>query len=172
MPLHLVNSQLVLHRKTLPWAPSQGGLLPSVQMAPPPTHRVTITASLPVPLPPIRGLASWRQVPWQFQNPPGPVPGANRNPTNNHGRTLEIRSASEEAAAERGWEHQCVRVCESSVIQSRPTLCDPMDCSPPGFSVHGIFQARILEGVAIPFCRGSSQSRDQTYVSCIGKQIF
>ena len=40
------------------------------------------------------------------------------------------------------------------------TLCDPMDCSPPGFSVHGIFQARILEWPAIPFSRGSSQPRD------------
>ena len=47
------------------------------------------------------------------------------------------------------------------------TLCDPMDCSLPGSSVHGILQARILEWVAIPFSRGSSQSRDQTQVSCI-----
>ena len=53
------------------------------------------------------------------------------------------------------------------VTQSCPTLCDPMDCSPPGFSVHGIRQAGILEWVAIPFSRGSSQSRDQTQVSCI-----
>ena len=42
------------------------------------------------------------------------------------------------------------------------TLCDPMDCSPPGSSVHGILQARILECVATPFSRGSSQPRDQT----------
>ena len=40
---------------------------------------------------------------------------------------------------------------ESEVIQSCPTLCDPMDCSPPGSSVHGIFQARVLEWGAIPF---------------------
>ena len=51
------------------------------------------------------------------------------------------------------------------VAQSCPTLCDPMDCSPPGFSVHGIFQARILEWVAIPFSRGSSRPRDRTWVS-------
>ena len=50
-----------------------------------------------------------------------------------------------------------------SVAQSCPTLCDPMDCSPPGFSVHGIFQARILEKVAISFFRGSSQPKDQTF---------
>ena len=53
--------------------------------------------------------------------------------------------------------------------QSCPTLCHPMDCSPPGSSVHGIFQARILEQVAISYSRGSSQSRDQTRVSCIGR---
>ena len=46
------------------------------------------------------------------------------------------------------------------VAQSCPTLCDPMDCSPPGSSVHGILQARILEWVAFPFSRGSSQPRD------------
>ena len=44
-----------------------------------------------------------------------------------------------------------------------PTLCDPMDCSPPGPSVHGILQARILEWVAISFFRESSQPRDRTW---------
>ena len=56
---------------------------------------------------------------------------------------------------------------ESEVAQSCLTLCDPMDCSLPGSSLHGILQARILEWVAIPFSRGSSQPRDQTWVSCI-----
>ena len=46
----------------------------------------------------------------------------------------------------------------SEVAQSCPTLCDPVDCSLPGFSVHGIFQAKILEWVAISFSRGSSQA--------------
>ena len=46
--------------------------------------------------------------------------------------------------------------------QSSPTLCNPMDCSQPGSSVHGILQARVLEWVAIPFSRGSSQPRDWT----------
>ena len=45
-------------------------------------------------------------------------------------------------------------------LQSYPTLCNPMDCSPPGSSVHGILQARILEWVAMPSSRGSSQSRE------------
>ena len=51
-------------------------------------------------------------------------------------------------------------------LQSCPTLCDPMDCSPPGSSVHGILQARTLEWVAMPSSRGSSPSRDGTRVSC------
>ena len=57
-------------------------------------------------------------------------------------------------------------VCE--VARLCPTLCDPMDCSLPGFSIHGILQARILEWVTISFSRGSSQPRDQTRVSSIG----
>ena len=51
--------------------------------------------------------------------------------------------------------------------QSCLTLCDPMDCSQPGSSVHGILQARILVWVAISFSRGSSQPTDRTHVSCI-----
>ena len=54
-----------------------------------------------------------------------------------------------------------------SVAQSCPTLCDPMDCSTPGSSVHGILQARILEWVAISFFRGSSRPRDRTQVSTL-----
>ena len=55
----------------------------------------------------------------------------------------------------------CVSESKSEVPQSCPTLCYPMDCSPPGSSVHGIFQARVLEYGAISFSRGSSQPRDQ-----------
>ena len=65
--------------------------------------------------------------------------------------------------------------CVRSFTKSCPTLCDPVDCSPPGSSVHGIFQTRILEWVAISFFRGFSQSRDQTcvsWVSCVGRQIL
>ena len=57
-------------------------------------------------------------------------------------------------------------------LQSCPALCDLMDCSPPGSSVHGIFQARILKWVAMPSSRGSSQPRDQTQVSCIVDVFF
>ena len=62
----------------------------------------------------------------------------------------------------------CVCVCvHAQSLQLCPTLCDPMDCSLPGFSVHGILQARILEWVAMPSSRGFSQPRDQNRVSCI-----
>ena len=61
---------------------------------------------------------------------------------------------------------------ESEVAQLCPTLCDLMDCSLPGSSVHGIFQARILQWVAIFFSRGSSQPRDWTQVFHIaGRRI-
>ena len=60
----------------------------------------------------------------------------------------------------------------SEVAQSCLTLCELMDCSLPGSSVHGIFQARILEQVAISFFRGSSQLRDQTRVSCAARRLF
>ena len=59
-----------------------------------------------------------------------------------------------------------------SFTQSCPTLCNPMNCSLPGSSVHGIFQAGILEWVAISFSRGSSQPRDQTWVSHIASRFF
>ena len=62
--------------------------------------------------------------------------------------------------------------CCCLVSQSCLTLCDPMDCSPPGSFVHGILQARILEWVAIPSCRGSSWPRDWTHVSCIGGRML
>ena len=65
-------------------------------------------------------------------------------------------------------------VC-AKLLQSCPVLCIPMDCSPPGSSVHGILQAGILEWVAIPSSKGSSQSRDRThisYVSCIDRLVL
>ena len=58
------------------------------------------------------------------------------------------------------------------VVPSCPNLCDPMDCSLPGSSVHGIFQARVLEWVAISFSRGSSWPRDRTRISHIVGRCF
>ena len=61
---------------------------------------------------------------------------------------------------------------ESKVGQLCLTFCNPVDCSPPGSSIHGILQARILEWVAISFSRGSSQPRDWTRVSRIADRRF
>ena len=60
----------------------------------------------------------------------------------------------------------------SEVAQSCPTLCDPMDCSLQGSSIHGIFQARVPEWGAISFSRWSSQPRGQTLVSQIAGKCF
>ena len=67
---------------------------------------------------------------------------------------------------------QTVEDMKMLVIQSCPILCDLMDCCPPGSSVHGILQARILEWVAIPSSRGSSRPRDWTQVSCTAGRFF
>ena len=62
----------------------------------------------------------------------------------------------------------CCCVCAQSCL----TLCDTMDCSLPGSSVHGISQTRILEWAAIFFSRESSQPRDRTHISCIGRLVL
>ena len=61
-------------------------------------------------------------------------------------------------------------VCTQSLNDVQ--LCDPMNCSPPGSSLHGISQVRILEWVAISYSRGSSWPKDRTHVSCIGRWIL
>ena len=66
-------------------------------------------------------------------------------------------------------------VLHAKLLQSCLTLCNHIDCGPPGSSVHGILQARILEWVAISFSRGSSQTRDSThvsYISCFGGWVL
>ena len=63
----------------------------------------------------------------------------------------------------------------AKLLQSCPTLCTLIDCHPPGSSVGGIFQARILEWVAVSFSSESTQPRDRTcvpYISCIGRQVL
>ena len=61
---------------------------------------------------------------------------------------------------------------EGEVIQSCPTLCDPLDCSLSSSSIHGIFHARVLEWVAISFSRGSPRPMDGTWVSHIAGRGF
>ena len=78
-------------------------------------------------------------------------------------KSLSILALSEKAKDKR------VCACAQSLILP---LCDPRNYNPPGSSFQGLFQARILEWVAISFSRGSSQPRDRTCVSCIGRQIL
>ena len=76
------------------------------------------------------------------------------------------------------WNHTCVSLLHRWLEERRKwscsvvSVCDPMGRSLPGSSVRGIFQARILEWVAISFSRGSSQPRDQTRVSCAAGRLF
>ena len=73
------------------------------------------------------------------------------------------------------WNSHLGKTWKVKITQLCLTLCDLMDCSPPGSSVHGIFPARILEWVAIPFSRGSSWPRDGTrisHISCIAGRFF
>ena len=77
----------------------------------------------------------------------------------------------------RKWKKMLRGVCPAwylkvLVVQFCPTNWDPVDWSPPGFSVHEILQARILEWVAIPFSMGSSKPRDRTGVSCTAGRFF
>ena len=70
-------------------------------------------------------------------------------------------------------ENECKAILwKTEVAQLCLTLCDPMDCSLPGSSVHGIFQAIVLEWTAISFSRGSSRPRDRIRVSCIVDRCF
>ena len=81
-------------------------------------------------------------------------------------REMQIKTIRYHFTAVRKWSEW------NKVAQSCPTLCNPMDCSIPGSSIHGILQARILEWVAIFFSRGSSWPRDRTRVSCIAGRCF
>ena len=92
------------------------------------------------------------------------------SPQQIHQMIICVQSNSHRTTSECWWRTQMPRKANQSpqnevwcvlVTQSCLTLCIPMDCSPPGSSVCGILQARILEWVAIPFSRGSSQPRNQ-----------
>ena len=63
-------------------------------------------------------------------------------------------------------------LCCCLVTKSCLTLLDPVDCSPPGSSVHGISQARMLEWITVSFSKGSSRARDQTHVFCLAGGFF
>ena len=84
---------------------------------------------------------------------------------------LEVIMVNEINQTEKDKYYMISLICAKS-FQLCLTLCDPMDCSLVGLSVHGIFQARILEWVAMLSFRGSSQPRDRTHVSCIVRQVL
>ena len=77
---------------------------------------------------------------------------------------MHWRDKAEREELER-YGHQPLLALWKLVAQLYLTLCDPMNCSPSGFSAHGILLARILEWIAIPFSKGSFQPRDQTWIS-------
>ena len=118
---------------------------------------------------------------------PGSIPGLGRSPGEGNGYPLQyscpanqdfLMPADTAAATAAKLLQSCPTLVvskvesESEVAQSCPTLCDPMDCSLPGSPVHGIFQARVLEWIAISFSRGSSQPKDRTQVSRIVDRRF
>ena len=90
--------------------------------------------------------------------------GGSAGPSSGHSSGAHVCPRKRQATGHRDW--------MVKVTQSCSTLRDPTDCSPPGSSIHGILQARILEWVALPYSRGSSPPRDRTLVSCIGKCIL
>ena len=118
----------------------------------------------------------------------GLIPGSGRSPEEGNGNWLQYshlknpmnrgawRATVHGVAKSRTWQRLISLLqdfeSESEVAQSCLTCCDPKDCSLPGFSIHGIFQARTLEWVAISFSRGSSWPRDWTQVSCTAGRWF
>ena len=124
-----------------------------------------------------------RKIPWSRKQQPTPVflPGkflGQRSLAGSSGHKesdtteqlnthIQIRMLKSQPSGPRN-----MTVFEDRILLSHVQLFhDPMDCSPPGSSVHGISQARMLEWVAISFSRRSSQPRDQTHISCVGRQI-
>ena len=111
---------------------------------------------------------------WQRQGTQGQIPKENAWPpsgcSNIQGQPPQVHSNCNCWIPPCGQTEQ-VKLNQSEVAQSCP-FCDPIDCSVPGSSVHGIFQAIVLEWIAISFSRGSSQARDRTQVSRIVDRRF
>ena len=101
----------------------------------------------------------------------GSIPGSGRSPGGGHGSHSSIL-ASRILWIEGPGRLQSIGSQRIVKLLSRVRLCDPMECSLPGSSVHGIFEARVLEWVAISFSRGSSQPRDWTQVSHVAGRLL
>ena len=112
---------------------------------------------------------SWiGKIPWRRKWQPSPV----FLPGESHGQTSLVTEQSDVTEHIHKITFIYPAISTYMHAQSCQTLCDSMDCSPPGSSVPGIFQAKILDWVAIPFSRGSSQPRGQTQVSCAAGWFF
>ena len=103
---------------------------------------------------------------------PLPSPNENRNTSKYLGHWVEVSEVHCFRGGVKIDKDKDFPVLVCVITQLCPTLCDPVDCSLPGSSVHGIFQARVLKWGAISFSRGSSQPRDQTRVSRIASRHF
>ena len=125
---------------------------------------VTVSYDMEKAMAPHSSTLAWR-IPWMEK--PGGLQSMGSQRVGHDGATLLHSLAF--WAKRKFW---VISERESEVAQSCPTLCNPMDCSPPGSSVHGILQARVLEWVAISFSRGSSRPRDRTQVSHIAGRCF
>ena len=111
----------------------------------------------------------------QWQPTPVLLPGKSHGRRSLEGCSLWGRKESDmtEATQQQQQQHTILTLkSEVIVAHSCPTLWGPMDCSLPGSSAHRILQARMLESVVIPFSRGFSQPRDQTWISCIAGKFF
>ena len=108
------------------------------------------------------------------------IPGSGRSAGEGHGSPLQY-SCLEDSVDRGAWWATVMGLQSQALLsnshahvvtKSCPTLCDPIDYSLPGSSVHGIVQARVLEWVAISFSRGASQLKNRTQVSCTAGRFF
>ena len=111
----------------------------------------------------------------------GSIPGLGRSPGEGNGNPVQFscleNSMDRSLVDYSPWGHKESDITEqlkseSEVVQSGLTLCDLIDCSLLGSSVHGVFQARILEWVAISSSRGSFRSRDRTHIFWVGRLVL
>ena len=109
------------------------------------------------------------------------MPVMGLGPIRNPGSNINVFSGQvvlfltcDQSPTSREWQSPKLHCLQASYVHAQPclTLCDPMDHSPTGFSVHEILQAKILECITIAFSRGSSQSRDPIVVSCFSRWIL
>ena len=112
----------------------------------------------------------WKGFPAFFQAPPGSQASSRGEAKDS--ALLSSRDAGLLEPPERTKPQFAAAAAATKLLPSCPTLCDPIDGSPPGSPVPGILQSRILKCVAMPSSMGSSQPRDQTEVSCIAGSFF